>query len=200
MKKVGFYFSREPEEARSSCPECGWMNTSSNPMAIFESIKINQPAYVQCEDCKTWYNIGGDVEEGGGRMTSTIKISEKDKVFHIATKSGWVVKVGMQVTIDEIDFAIYPERTLTQVFLHVNEISSGASLLNYPIDLIDFLDETTRNTAIEFYKYSVIPLIQKKIKANGLDKFRKEVEKTKKYMVETHGERPEIKDIEEEGK
>ncbi|EAC6915145.1 hypothetical protein A9E25_15200 [Listeria monocytogenes] len=133
-------------------------------------------------------------------MTSTIKISEKDKVFHIATKSGWVVKVGMQVTIDEIDFAIYPERTLTQVFLHVNEISSGASLLNYPIDLIDFLDETTRNTAIEFYKYSVIPLIQKKIKANGLDKFRKEVEKTKKYMVETHGERPEIKDIEEEGK
>lgn len=71
-------------------------------------------------------------------------------------------------------------------------------MLNYPIDLIDFLDANTRNTAIEFYKYKVIPLIQKKIEANGLDKFRKEVEKTKKYMVETHGERPEIKDIEEE--
>ncbi|EAD0075985.1 hypothetical protein ACOZ62_002619 [Listeria monocytogenes] len=133
-------------------------------------------------------------------MTSTIKISEKDKVFQIATVAGWVEQTGMQVTIDGIDFAIYPERTLTQVFLHVNEISSGALLLNYPIDLIDFLDVTTRNTAIEFYKYKVIPLIQKKIKANGLDKFRKEVEKAKKYMVETHGERPDIKDIEEEGK
>ncbi|EAE7184271.1 hypothetical protein BFG91_06545 [Listeria monocytogenes] len=133
-------------------------------------------------------------------MTSTIKISEKDKVFQIATEAGWVEQTGMQVTIDGIDFAIYPERTLTQVFLHVNEISSGASLLNYPIDLIDFLDVTTRNTAIEFYKYKVIPLIQKKIEANGLDKFRKEVEKTKKYMVETHGERPKIKDFEEEGK
>lgn len=44
----------------------------------------------------------------------------------------------------------------------------------------------------------MIPLIQKKIEANGLDKFRKEVEKAKKYMVETHGERPEIKDFEGE--
>ncbi|EAD3679848.1 hypothetical protein EHS74_01640 [Listeria monocytogenes] len=131
-------------------------------------------------------------------MTSTIKISEKDKVFQIATEAGWVEQTGMQVTIDGIDFAIYPERTLTQVFLHVNEISSGASLLNYPINLIDFLEVTTRNTAIEFYKDKVIPLIQKKIEANGLDKFRKEVEKAKKYMVETHGERPEIEDIEGE--
>ncbi|HAC5329272.1 TPA_asm: hypothetical protein GZU01_15335 [Listeria monocytogenes] len=131
-------------------------------------------------------------------MTSTIKISEKDKVFQIATEAGWVERTGMQVTIDGIDFAIYPERTLTQVFLHVNEISSGASLLNYPINLIDFLDVTTRNTAIEFYKDKVIPLVQKKIEANGLDEFRKEVEKAKKYMVETHGERPEIKDIEGE--
>ncbi|EQA5485506.1 hypothetical protein ACON2N_003078, partial [Listeria monocytogenes] len=131
-------------------------------------------------------------------MTNTIKISEKDKVFQIATKSGWVAKMGTQVTIAGIDFAIYPERTLTQVFLHVNEISSGASLLNYPIDLIDLLDVNTRNTAIEFYKDKVIPLIQKKIEANGLDKFRKEVEKAKKNMVETHGERPEIKDFEGE--
>ncbi|ALD11346.1 hypothetical protein A5S53_08080 [Listeria monocytogenes] len=133
-------------------------------------------------------------------MTSTIKISEKDKVFQIAMEAGWVAKTGTQVTIDGIDFVIYPERTLTQVFLHVNEISSGASLLSYPIDLIDFLDVNTRNTAIEFYKYKVIPLIQKKIEANGLDKFRKEVEKAKKYMFETHGERPEIKDIEGESK
>ncbi|WP_187997339.1 hypothetical protein [Listeria innocua] len=133
-------------------------------------------------------------------MTSTIKISEIDKVFQIATKNGWVAKTGTQVTIDGIDFAIYPERTLTQVFLHVNEISSGASLLSYPIELIDFLDANTRNTAIEFYAYKAIPLIQKKIEANGLDKFRKEVEKAKKYMVETHGERPEIKDFEGEGK
>ncbi|HAC4847605.1 TPA_asm: hypothetical protein GZV06_13080 [Listeria monocytogenes] len=129
-------------------------------------------------------------------MTSTIKISEKDKVFQIATNNGWVVKMGTQVTIAGIDFAIYPERSLTQVFLHVIEISSGAALLNYPIDLIDFLDATTRNKAIEYYKDNVIPLIQKKIEVNGLDKFRKEVEKAKKYMVETYGERPEIKDFE----
>ncbi|EAA0149041.1 hypothetical protein ACWKH1_000806 [Listeria monocytogenes] len=133
-------------------------------------------------------------------MTSTIKISEKDKVFQIATKSGWVVKAGMQVTIDGIDFAIYPEGTLTQVFLHVNEMSSGASLFNIPIDLIDFLDLNTRDKAIEYYKDSVIPLIQKKIKANGLDKFRKEVEKAKSYMLEKYGGRPEIKDIEGESK
>ncbi|EAG6908581.1 hypothetical protein JRB98_002847 [Listeria monocytogenes] len=133
-------------------------------------------------------------------MTSTIKISEKDKVFQIATKSGWVVKVGMQVTIDCIDFAIYPEGTLTQVFLHVNEMSSGASLFNIPINLIDFLDLNTRDKAIEYYKDNVIPLIQKKIKANGLDKFRKEVEKAKSYMLEKYGERPKIKDFEEGSK
>ncbi|EIA8103718.1 hypothetical protein ACK2EA_000032 [Listeria monocytogenes] len=37
-------------------------------------------------------------------MTNTIKIAEKDKMFQIATKSGWVMKMGMQVTIDGIDF------------------------------------------------------------------------------------------------
>ncbi|EJG6286370.1 hypothetical protein NAF40_002969, partial [Listeria monocytogenes] len=42
----------------------------------------------------------------------------------------------------------------------------------------------------------VIPLVQKKIGTNGLDGFRKAVEKLKRYMFETHGERPEIKDIE----
>lgn len=129
-------------------------------------------------------------------MTSTIKISEKDKVFQIATENGWVERTGMQVTIDGIDFAIYPERTLTQVFLHVNEMSSGASLFNIPNNLIDFLDLNTRDKAIEYYKDNVIPLIQKKIKANGLDKFRKEVEKAKSYMLEKYGERPEIKDFE----
>ncbi|EAD8318976.1 hypothetical protein ACT36W_000778 [Listeria monocytogenes] len=131
-------------------------------------------------------------------MTSTIKISEKDKVFQIATVAGWVEQTGMQVTIDEIGFAIYPERTLTQIFLHVNEISSGASLFNIPINLIDFLDLNTRDKAIEYYKDNVIPLIQKKIEFNGLDKFRKEVEKAKSYMLEKYGERPKIKDFEEE--
>ncbi|PSI27932.1 hypothetical protein [Listeria monocytogenes] len=131
-------------------------------------------------------------------MTSAIKISEKDKVFQIATEAGWVERTGMQVTIDGIDFTIYPEGTLTQVFLHVNEMSSGASLFNIPNNLIDFLDLNTRDKAIEYYKDNVIPLIQKKIKANGLDKFRKEVEKAKKYMVETHGELPEIKVVEGE--
>ncbi|CWU81657.1 Uncharacterised protein [Listeria monocytogenes] len=197
MKKAGFYFIDNDDDATSSCPECGELNISISARKVLECIKINRPVYVQCAACKAWYNIGGDVE-GGELMTSTIKISEKDKVFQIATEAGWVERTGMQVTIDGIDFAIYPERTLTQVFLHVNEISSGASLLNYPINLIDFLDVTTRNTAIEFYKDKVIPLVQKKIEANGLDKFRKEVEKAKKYMVETHGERPEIKDIEGE--
>ncbi|EAC6165940.1 hypothetical protein EGG49_14945 [Listeria monocytogenes] len=131
-------------------------------------------------------------------MTSAIKISEKDKVFQIATEAGWVERTGMQVTIDGIDFTIYPEGTLTQVFLHVNEMSSGASLFNIPNNLIDFLDLNTRDKAIEYYKDNVIPLIQKKIKANGLDKFRKEVEKAKSYMLEKYGERPKIKDFEGE--
>ncbi|EIC8474779.1 hypothetical protein LAR06_002240 [Listeria monocytogenes] len=131
-------------------------------------------------------------------MTSTIKISEKDKVFQIATKSGWVEQTGMQVTIDEIDFAIYPLKTQNDTFIQVNEVESGAGMLTIPIDLLVLFISDTRDKAIEYYKDNVIPLIQKKIEANGLDKFRKEVEKTKKYIVETHGERPEIKDIEEE--
>ncbi|MCE8079148.1 hypothetical protein JJN66_11680 [Listeria monocytogenes] len=131
-------------------------------------------------------------------MTSTIKISEKGKVFQIATEAGWVEQTGMQVTIAGIDFAIYPLKTQNDTFIQVNEVESGAGMLTIPIDLLVLFISDTRDKAIEYYKDSVIPLIQKKIEANGLDKFRKEVEKTKKYMVETHGERPEIKDIEEE--
>ncbi|EIA8018987.1 hypothetical protein K7S98_002159 [Listeria monocytogenes] len=39
-------------------------------------------------------------------MTKTheLKIAEKDKVFQIATKSGWIEQAGIQVTIDGIDF------------------------------------------------------------------------------------------------
>ncbi|AQP57433.1 hypothetical protein GTP47_14850 [Listeria monocytogenes] len=131
-------------------------------------------------------------------MTSTIKISEKDKVFQIATEAGWVERTGMQVTIDGIDFAIYPFHAENNIFIQVSEVDSGGVLINFPADFIDVFVLDTRDKAIEYYKDNVIPLVQKKIEANGLDKFRKEVEKTKKYMVETYGERPEIKDFEED--
>ncbi|EAF2261166.1 hypothetical protein CNY65_15065, partial [Listeria monocytogenes] len=128
----------------------------------------------------------------------TIKISEKDKVFQIATEAGWVEQTGMQVTIDGMDFAIYPFHAENNIFIQVSEVDSGGVLINFPADFIDVFVLDTRDKAIEYYKDSVIPLIQKKIEANGLDKFRKEVEKTKKYMVETYGERPKIKDFEED--
>ncbi|HBL5929327.1 TPA: hypothetical protein LR615_002880 [Listeria monocytogenes] len=131
-------------------------------------------------------------------MTSTIKISEKDKVFQIATEAGWVEQTGMQVTIGGMDFAIYPFHAENNIFIQVSEVDSGGVLINFPADFIDVFVLDTRDKAIEYYKDSVIPLIQKKIEANGLDKFRKEVEKTKKYMVETYGERPKIKDFEED--
>ncbi|EIL9506420.1 hypothetical protein LT265_003022 [Listeria innocua] len=133
-------------------------------------------------------------------MTSTIKISEKDKVFQIATEAGWVEQTGMQVTIDGMDFAIYPFHAENNIFIQVSEVDSGGVLINFPADFIDIFILDTRDKAIEYYKYNVIPLIKKKVEFNGLDKFRKEVEKAKKYMVETHGERPEIKDFEGEGK
>lgn len=197
MKRAGFYFTDNDDDATSFCPECGELNISISARKVLECIKINRPVYVQCAACKAWYNIGGDVEEGG-RMTSTIKISEKDKVFQIATVAGWVEQTGMQVTIDEIGFAICVFNKKNKDFIQVTEIESGAKVLSIPISVIDIFVVDNRDKAIEYYKDSVIPLIQKKIKANGLDKFRKEVEKAKKYMVETHGERPEIKDFEGE--
>ncbi|MFH5555720.1 hypothetical protein ACHI0Q_07040 [Listeria monocytogenes] len=133
-------------------------------------------------------------------MTNTIKISEIDKVFQIATEAGWVEQTGMQVTIEGIDFAIYSFHAKSNVFIQVSEVGSGAALLRVPVNLIDIFVLDTRDKAMEYYKETVIPLIQKKIEVNGLDKFRKEVEKAKKYMVETHGERPQIKNFEEENK
>ncbi|EDG2753107.1 hypothetical protein GCQ73_06350 [Listeria monocytogenes] len=133
-------------------------------------------------------------------MTSTIKISEKDKVFQIATEAGWVEQTGMQVTIDGMDFAIYPFHAENNIFIQVSEVDSGGVLINFPADFIDVFVLDTRDKAIEYYKDSVIPLIQKKIEANGLDKFRKEVEKAKSYMLEKYGERPKIKDFEEGSK
>ncbi|EAC5011916.1 hypothetical protein BKL10_10465 [Listeria monocytogenes] len=133
-------------------------------------------------------------------MTNTIKISEKDKVFQIATKEGWIEQTGLQVTIEGIDFAIYSFHAKSNVFIQVSEVGSGAGMLTIPIDLLNLFALDTRDKAIEYYKDNVIPLIQKKIEVNGLDKFRKEVEKAKKYMVETHGERPQIKNFEEGNK
>ncbi|EAC3620586.1 hypothetical protein CW768_11685 [Listeria monocytogenes] len=129
-------------------------------------------------------------------MTSTIKISEKDKVFQIATEAGWVEQAGMQVTIDGIDFAIYPFHAENNIFIQVSEVGSGAGMITIPIDLLNLFALDTRDKAIEYYKDNVIPLVQKKIGTNGLDGFRKAVEKLKRYMFETHGERPEIKDFE----
>ncbi|EJH3233649.1 hypothetical protein [Listeria innocua] len=133
-------------------------------------------------------------------MTNTIKISEKDKVFQIATKEGWIEQTGLQVTIEGIDFAIYSFHAKSNVFIQVSEVGSGAGMLTIPIDLLNLFALDTRDKAIEYYKYNVIPLIQKKIEVNGLDKFRKEVEKAKSYMLEKYGEKPEIKDFEGESK
>ncbi|MBC2151562.1 hypothetical protein HCB00_08525 [Listeria innocua] len=130
----------------------------------------------------------------------TIKISEKDKVFQIATVAGWVKRTGMQVTIDEIDVVIYPLKTQNDTFIQVNEVESGGVVISIPISVIDTFVVDNRDKAIEYYKDNVIPLIQKKIEVNGLDKFRKEVEKAKSYMLEKYGEKPEIKDFEGESK
>ncbi|ECL1811976.1 hypothetical protein FPL56_02725 [Listeria monocytogenes] len=130
----------------------------------------------------------------------TIKISEKDKVFQIATVAGWVEQTGMQVTIDEIDVVIYPLKTQNDTFIQVNEVESGGVVISIPINVIDTFVVDNRDKAIEYYKDNVIPLIQKKIEVNGLDKFRKEVEKAKSYMLEKYGEKPGIKDFEGESK
>ncbi|EAE1298284.1 hypothetical protein EP04_01875 [Listeria monocytogenes] len=131
-------------------------------------------------------------------MTSTIKISEKDKVFQIATEKGWVEMYGTQVTIDGICFAIYPTKNENNTCIKVSEVESGATVLIHPFSFIGILMCDTRDKAIKYNLNNIIPLIQKTIEVNGLDKFRKAVEKAKNYMIETHGERPEIKDIEEE--
>ncbi|EHF3611472.1 hypothetical protein JSO15_002355, partial [Listeria innocua] len=80
-------------------------------------------------------------------MTSAIKISEKDKVFQIATEAGWVEQTGMQVTIDGIDFAIYPLKTQNDTFIQVNEVDSGGVLINFPADFIDVFVLDTRDKA-----------------------------------------------------
>lgn len=66
MKKAGFYFIDNDDDATSTCPECSELNTSISARKVLECIKINRPVYVQCVACKAWYNIGGDVEEGEG--------------------------------------------------------------------------------------------------------------------------------------
>ncbi|MBC1964700.1 hypothetical protein [Listeria welshimeri] len=86
MKRVGFYFINTDDDATSACPECGRFNTNNSALAVLECIKINQPMYVQCEDCKTLYNIGGDVEEGG-RMTST-----NDLANHLDLDTDYLLK------------------------------------------------------------------------------------------------------------
>ncbi|ALU84436.1 TPA: hypothetical protein J1696_002898 [Listeria monocytogenes] len=65
MKRAGFYFTDNDDDATSFCPECGELNISISARKVLECIKINRPVYVQCAACKAWYNIGGDVEEGG---------------------------------------------------------------------------------------------------------------------------------------
>ncbi|EAD9589804.1 hypothetical protein APG31_12605 [Listeria monocytogenes] len=65
MKRVGFYFIDTDDDATSFCPSCGEPDTSVKTLAVLESIDVNKPVYIRCARCKLWYNIGGDVEEGG---------------------------------------------------------------------------------------------------------------------------------------
>ncbi|TYV04821.1 hypothetical protein FZ054_10430 [Listeria monocytogenes] len=59
MKRAGFYFIDNDDDATSTCPECSELNTSISARKVLECIKINRPVYVQCAACKAWYNIGG---------------------------------------------------------------------------------------------------------------------------------------------
>ncbi|MCR6443874.1 hypothetical protein NU342_00090 [Listeria monocytogenes] len=111
-----------------------------------------------------------------------LKKADKD---HVATPRYVVEDIYSLIDIESFKSLWFP-------FNHYD------SLFKLRADELVLFISDTRDKAIEYYKDNVIPLIQKKIEVNGLDKFRKEVEKAKKYMVETHGERPEIKDIEEE--
>ncbi|HEM1440058.1 hypothetical protein ORY89_06385 [Listeria monocytogenes] len=128
----------------------------------------------------------------------TMKVYEKDRVFQGATKVGWMAAQGTQITISGIDFAFCPVRRNKSLTIDVFEVSSGALMASVPIDIVDIYICDTRDTAIEFYKNEIAPVVVSKINKFGIKKVKSAIEILKKQMTNDFGERPKIVDLEEE--
>ncbi|EFR97184.1 Uncharacterised protein [Listeria ivanovii subsp. londoniensis] len=129
-------------------------------------------------------------------MTSTIKISKKDKVFQLAYKNGWVGLRGTKITIQGIDFAFCPLNENGEAIITISEVSSGALMLAIPAPNLNTHILNTREKVIDFYENDLVPLVEAKIKENGIEKLQEEAEKVKKYMIKKFGDMPDIADVE----
>ncbi|MGC9338729.1 hypothetical protein [Listeria ivanovii] len=131
-------------------------------------------------------------------MTSTIKISEKDKVFQLAYKVGWVGLIGRQINIQGIDFSFcHLKENNDEIIIRISEVNSGALILAVPVDIINSFILDTKEKLFAFYESELVPLVEAKIKENGIKKIQEEAEKVKKRMIKKFGDIPVIDDEEE---
>ncbi|MFT9411986.1 hypothetical protein [Liquorilactobacillus hordei] len=109
-----------------------------------------------------------------------IKISDYAVKTYVATREGWIPRVGHEVNLYDFNLIVFPEKTKNQFSLNFTDMKSGNHVYNLRLSPIDFLETGTKERCLVLFqeKASVIKEI---IDGIGVDSFsKKSIEALKK--------------------
>lgn len=111
-----------------------------------------------------------------------VTVNEQPQRFQLAFSEGWQSKVGHEIKVGKYRFCAIP----SDETINISEVTSGAKLVDLPIDLGVMMATATKEGAMEFFEgvgKRLIPLIKQY-------DFEKEIERYKQISVEHLGAMP----------
>lgn len=120
-----------------------------------------------------------------------ITVNEQPQQFYLAFKE-WTPAVGHGIKVGNYQFCAIP----TKDVIIVSEVTTGANVMNIPLDLVTRFMTVTKESTIDYF-YIVGERIKKILeKQSDFDGMLAEMQK---ITYELLGDMPEIKNIELEG-
>ncbi|WP_438312265.1 hypothetical protein [Sporosarcina sp. FA9] len=116
-----------------------------------------------------------------------VTVNEQLQRFHLAFSDGWKSIVGHEIKVGKYRFCATP----TEELIIISEITTGAKLLELPINFGVMMTTATKEGAIEFFEgvgKQLIPIIKR-------HDFDQEIERHKQISLGRLGEMPAIEKV-----
>ncbi|MEC5422378.1 hypothetical protein QGM71_02590 [Virgibacillus sp. C22-A2] len=118
-----------------------------------------------------------------------ITVNEQAQMFQLATDKGWVPQAGHGIKVGKYQFCAIPKGDV----INVSEATTGAKIMNIPVDSSIYLLTSTKEDSIKFFHQvgeSIKRIIDKQDDFDGMLILMREM------AFEKLGEMPPIEDVE----
>jgi len=118
-----------------------------------------------------------------------IHVSEETYKFYASTDTEWRMQAGHLLTVGDFKFGIAP----TSEMIYVTELTSGALMGKYKIDVLDIALTSTKEDAVRWFANVIGESVKDSLKK--IDDIEQKIKKFKREGIERLGVMPKIEKL-----